>query len=59
MASEPKRQEPEIVPPKPDVEPQRSPVEIPQDKDAPERNAPVRGTSIHATARSTGEIWWC
>jgi hypothetical protein len=58
MANEPKRQEPEVMPPRPNVEPQRTPPEIPQDKDTPERNAPVRATSRGAT-RSVGTIWWC
>jgi hypothetical protein len=42
MDTEPKVQEPEIMPPVPNVDPQRSPQEVPQDKDAPERQAPER-----------------
>jgi hypothetical protein len=42
MNDEPKKHEPEIMPPVPDVEPQRGPVEVPQDKDTPERQAPER-----------------
>jgi len=38
---EPKRQEPEIMPPVPEVEPRPEPAEIPPDKDAPEKNAPT------------------
>jgi hypothetical protein len=42
MNDEPRKQEPEIMPPVPDVEPQRSPQEVPQDKDAPQRESPER-----------------
>jgi hypothetical protein len=42
MADEPKRQEPEIMPPVPREEPQRNVPEIPPDKDAPEKDAPIR-----------------
>jgi hypothetical protein len=59
MAEQPKRQEPEIMPPKPNVEPQRSPTEIPQDKHTPERNAPARGTLITAGRQGGGGNWWC
>jgi hypothetical protein len=40
MATEPKRQEPDIPPQKPDILPEPSPVEIPQYKDAPEKESP-------------------
>jgi hypothetical protein len=40
---DPKRQEPEIMPPVPITEPQRSTPEIPADKDVPEKNSPTRG----------------
>jgi hypothetical protein len=40
MSSDPKKIEPEIMPPVPEVEPQRRPQEIPQDKDAPQKEAP-------------------
>jgi hypothetical protein len=43
MDNEPKRQEPEIMPPVPEVEPERSIPEIPPDKDAPEKQSPVKG----------------
>jgi hypothetical protein len=39
---DPKRQEPEIMPPVPDVEPSRQPEEVPQDKNAPQRRAPEK-----------------
>jgi len=42
MADEPKRQEPEIMPPVPQEEPQRKVPKIPPDKDAPEKEAPIR-----------------
>jgi hypothetical protein len=42
MADEPKKQEPEIMPPVPQEEPQRNVPEIPPDKDAPEKEAPIR-----------------
>ena len=40
MATEPKRQEPDIPPQKPDIQPEPRPEEIPQDKDFPEKEAP-------------------
>ena len=40
--SEPKKQEPEIPPPAPVVEPERNAPEIPPDKNTPEERAPVR-----------------
>jgi hypothetical protein len=43
MDDEPKRVEPEIIPPVPETEPGRSAPEIPPDKDAPEKNGPIRG----------------
>ena len=42
IIGEPKKQEPEIVPPVPEVEAERNVPEIPPDKDAPERKAPAR-----------------
>ena len=42
MDEEPKRQEPEILPPVPQVEPGRSTPEIPPDRDVPEKNVPIR-----------------
>jgi hypothetical protein len=42
MDKEPKRQEPEIMPPRPQVEPGRSVPEIPPDNDVPEKTTPVR-----------------
>lgn len=42
-ANEPKREMPEIAPPVPEVQPQRTEPEIPPDKDAPEKNSPARG----------------
>ena len=47
MNDEPKKQQPEIMPPVPDVEPQRGPEEAPQDKDMPERQAPERSGIEH------------
>jgi hypothetical protein len=40
MASEPKRQKPDIPPQKPDIQPEPTPQEIPQDKDVPEKQSP-------------------
>jgi hypothetical protein len=59
MANEPKRQEPEIMPPRPDVQPERTPTEIPQDKDAPEKDAPVRADASLSARYVKGDIWWC
>lgn len=42
MDDGPQKTEPEIMPPLPDTEPQRSPEEVPQDKDAPQREIPER-----------------
>jgi hypothetical protein len=41
MNGEPKKQEPEIMPPVPEVEPDRKEPEIPPDKDAPEKKGPI------------------
>jgi hypothetical protein len=38
---EPKGQEPEIMPPVPEVGPEQNVPEIPPDKDAPEKKSPV------------------
>jgi hypothetical protein len=43
MDKEPKRQEPEIMPPRPQIEPARSVPEIPPDNDVPEKTTPVQG----------------
>jgi hypothetical protein len=40
MAPDPARREPDIPPPKPDIQPEPGPQEIPQDKDVPEKEAP-------------------
>jgi hypothetical protein len=42
MGGEPKKPEPEIMPPVPEVEPERDIPEIPPDKDAPEKKSPIR-----------------
>ena len=42
MDTEPKKQEPDIVPPAPVVEPPRNVPEIPPDKDTPEKRNPVQ-----------------
>jgi hypothetical protein len=42
MNSEPKEQEPEIMPPVPEVEPEQNVPEIPPDKDAPEKKGPIQ-----------------
>jgi hypothetical protein len=39
-APEPKRQQPDIPPQKPDIQPEPRPQEIPQDKDMPEKDSP-------------------
>jgi hypothetical protein len=41
MANEPKRQDPDIPPQKPDIQPEPRPEEIPQNKDVPEKEAPT------------------
>ena len=41
MNDEPKKQEPEIMPPGPKVEPERPGPEIPSDKDVPERKSHI------------------
>ena len=41
MANEPKRQEPDIPPPKPDIQPEPKPEEIPQHEDVPEKESPT------------------
>jgi hypothetical protein len=40
MAPDPIKQEPNIPPQKPDIQPEPRPVEIPQDKNLPEKEAP-------------------
>jgi hypothetical protein len=40
---DPKRQQPEIMPPLPMTEPQRGVPEIPPDIDAPEKSSPTKG----------------
>jgi hypothetical protein len=45
MDNEPKRPEPEIMPPVPVKEPERTPPEIPPDKDTPERQSPTRAAN--------------
>jgi hypothetical protein len=42
MNGEPKKQDPEIMPPVPEVEPERNVPEIPPDKDAPEKKRPIQ-----------------
>jgi hypothetical protein len=54
MANEPNRKQPDIKPPTPNVQPRPVPVEIPPDKDAPEREAPIR-----AADPGDRDIWWC
>lgn len=46
MANEPKRQEPEIPSPVPEVEPDRGVPEIPPDKDAPEKKGPIQAETV-------------
>ena len=41
MVTEPKRQEPDIPPQKPDIQPEPRPEEIPQDKNLPEKRIPT------------------
>ena len=53
MADEPKRQEPEIMPPVPQEEPQRNVPEIPPDKDAPEKEGPNARLTSSASTRKT------
>jgi hypothetical protein len=48
MNDEPKKQEPEIMPPVPEVEPERNVPEIPPDKDVPEKKGP-RGQDFHSS----------
>jgi hypothetical protein len=40
MATEPKRHDPDIPQQKPDIQPEPTPREIPQNKDVPETQAP-------------------
>jgi len=40
---QPKQPEPEIMPPVPDTEPQRTAPEIPPNLDAPEKSSPTKG----------------
>jgi hypothetical protein len=42
MNDEPKKQEPEIMPSLPEVEPERNLPEIPLDKDVPEKKGPIQ-----------------
>jgi hypothetical protein len=42
MNGEPKKQKPEIMPPVPEVEPERNVPEIPPDKDVREKKGPIR-----------------
>jgi hypothetical protein len=42
MDNERKKPEPEIMPPLPNEEPVRTPPEIPSDKDAPQKETPLR-----------------
>lgn len=42
MNNEPKKPEPEIMPPVPNRAPERTVPEIPPDKDAPEKETPTR-----------------
>ena len=41
MATEPKRREPDIPSPKPHIQPERKPEEIPQREDVPEKESPT------------------
>lgn len=41
MSTEPKRQEPDIPSPKPDIQPERKPDEIPQHEDVPMKESPT------------------
>jgi hypothetical protein len=41
--ADPKKPEPEIMPPAPDVQPEKRPEEIPQDKDLIQKEAPEKG----------------
>jgi hypothetical protein len=43
MAAEPKPEQPEIIPPVPETGPTRRAPEIPPDKDAPQKKAPIQG----------------
>jgi hypothetical protein len=54
MAIEPQKKEPEVRPPQPDVQPDRTPREIPQDKDIPEKEMPPM-----QLAPRRGDNWWC
>ncbi len=40
MANEPKKKQPDIPEPNPDIQPEPRPEEIPQDKDIPEKESP-------------------
>jgi hypothetical protein len=45
MDNKQQREMPEIMPPRPEIEPQRDTPEIPADKDAPEKKTPVQGAN--------------
>jgi hypothetical protein len=53
MDKEPKRQEPEIMPPRPQVEPGRSVPEIPPDNDVPQKTTPARIDFFFGRAANT------
>ncbi|HEY1745432.1 MAG TPA: hypothetical protein VGG11_01510 [Xanthobacteraceae bacterium] len=42
MANEPEKREPDIPSKQPDIQPEPGPPEIPQDKDMPEKEAPLQ-----------------
>jgi hypothetical protein len=46
MNKQPKREEPEIKPPAPDVKQEPNAPEIPQDKDTPEKESPVKAMGL-------------
>jgi len=65
MNDEPKKQEPEIMPPGPKVEPERPGPEIPSDKDVPERESHIRaadgarhGTNFIVMILPSSFRWW-
>jgi hypothetical protein len=56
MAIEPQKKEPEIEPPQPDVQPNRAPREIPQDKPAGQRYSREGNAAYAVRATTRGQL---
>ena len=55
MDSEPKRQEPDIPPPVPQIQPDRNVPEIPPDIDTPEKRSPVQARKGYPVANHVAQ----